>query len=93
MSEQLITIEANLRTGTGKSYSRKLRATGKIPANLLQKSGALMLELDPKWLSKAWKTGKVFNLKFQGVEKPVLIHELQISPVKRTAVHVDLMYK
>ena len=52
MSEAInVTIEAALRTGTGKSYTRKLRKSGKIPAVMLEKGKATNLELDPKLLS------------------------------------------
>ena len=92
MSE-LVTIQAESRQETGKNYSRKLRSRGLIPASILDLGKAsVSIALDPKWLSKAWKSGKVFNLEFAGSTKPVRIHELQVHPVKRTALHVDLMY-
>lgn len=88
-----ITIEAASRTGTGKSYTRKLRLAGKIPANLSVKGKSTLLELDPKLLPKAWKeNNKSFDLTFNGTTKKVLITELQIHAVKRTALHVDLTY-
>ncbi len=91
--DALITIEGTVRTGSGKSYNRKLRRAGKIPANLMVKGQATALELDPKWLSRAYKTTKKFNLTFNGATKTVVIKELQVDAVKRTAVHVDLMYE
>lgn len=89
-NSELITIQGFLRQGTGKSYCRKLRKNNRIPANLLGAKENSLLELDDKWLSKAWKGGKKFNLKLNNEIKPVLIKELQISPVRREAVHVDL---
>jgi large subunit ribosomal protein L25 len=91
MSE-LITIKANARTEIGKNYCRQLRVQGKIPGNIMNKTQATMIELDPKFLSVAWKSGKKFNLDFNGDVRAVFIKELQINPVKRTALHVDLMY-
>ena len=91
MSE-LITIEGSLRTGRGKGYARRLRAAGKIPANILNKQQATAIELDPKFLSVAWKSGKKFNLVLKGETKTVSIKELQIDVVKRSPLHVDLMY-
>ena len=86
-----VTIEAAARTGTGKSYTRKLRKAGKIPAILNSKGSTQMLELDPKMLSRAWRdNGKQFDLVFNGQTSRVSITELQIHPVKRTALHVDL---
>jgi ribosomal protein L25 (general stress protein Ctc) len=91
MSE-VVTISANKREGRGKGYCRKLRAKGLIPANLIIKTGSVSLELDPKWLSKAWKAGKQFNLEIDGQAKMVKIQELQLNAVKRQPLHVDLMY-
>lgn len=87
-----VTIEAALRTGTGKSYTRKLRTSGKIPAVLLENGKSTILELDPKLLPKAWKSGgRQFNMVLEGKTVAVKIQELQVDPVKRTALHVDLM--
>lgn len=87
-----VSIEAALRTGTGKSYTRKLRNAGKIPAVMLEAGKATNLELDPKLLSKAWKSGgRKFDLVLGGKTIAVKIQELQLDPVKRTALHVDLM--
>ncbi len=87
-----ITIDAKQREKAGKNHCRKLRATGKIPAILLNKGKSTAIELDPKWLSKAWKADKKFSLNLDGVAKMVVIKELQVDPVTRTALHVDLMY-
>ena len=93
MSEPInVTIEAALRTGTGKSYTNKLRRAGKIPAVLLENGKSTILELDPKLLSKAWKTGgRKFDMVLEGKTVAVKIQELQLDPVKRVALHVDLM--
>jgi large subunit ribosomal protein L25 len=85
-----VTIAATARTKSGKGNSRKLRAAGKIPAVLNGKGKSTLLELDPKLLSKAWLGGKKFNLDFNGKTTPVTISELQIDPVRRLALHVDL---
>ncbi len=91
MSEA-IKIEATVRTKCGKNHNRKLRTAGKIPAVLLEKGKSTSIELDPKLLSKAWKSeGHQFELTLDGVTTAVKIHELQIDPVKRHALHVDLM--
>lgn len=94
MSENLqVTIEAVSRTGTGKSYTNKLRRAGKVPGVLLEKGKSTLIELDPKLISKAWKSNeRKFSLVFNGKTTPVKIHELQIDPVKRYCVHVDLMH-
>ena len=90
MSER-VTIQAETRQETGKGVSRKLRKQGLIPGNVLGKE-CVKIFLDPKWLSKAWKADKTFEMTLSGVTKTVKIQELQVHPVKRTALHVDLMY-
>jgi len=93
MSDLNITIEATARTGTGKSYTHKLRRAGKVPAVLLDKGKSTLLELDPKLLPKAWKSNeRKFNLVLDGKTTAVKIQELQVHPVKRHCVHVDLMH-
>jgi large subunit ribosomal protein L25 len=91
MSDNLVTIEASVRSGVGKSYSRKLRKSGKIPAVLLGKGQSTSLELDPKWLHRAYQGEKTFNLVLDGETKLVRIHEVQVHPLKRQPIHVDLM--
>lgn len=91
MSTQ-VTIEGTLRENSGKSYSRKLRSKGLIPANIIGQAKSQPIQLDPKWLSKAWKQNeRKFNLVLEGETKQVVIKELQVHPVKRHALHVDLM--
>jgi ribosomal protein L25 (general stress protein Ctc) len=86
------TIEASHRTGTGKGYNNKLRRGGKVPAVFLNNGKSTLLELDPKLLPKAWKQGgRKFNMVLDGKTTPVKIHELQVDPVKRFCLHVDLM--
>ncbi len=90
---KIVTIEGAERTQTGKSYNRKLRRSGKIPAVILDKGKATSIELDPKWLPRAWQSeAKTFELKLGAQTRKVAIKELQIHPLKRHAVHVDLVY-
>jgi ribosomal protein L25 (general stress protein Ctc) len=93
VADELVTIEATERTGTGKGYCRKARKAGKLPANLVSKGTSKLIEFDPKFLSKAYKSeGRFFNLKFGGETRKVHIQELQIDAIKRTPYHVDLVY-
>ena len=79
---ELLTIEGHLRTEKGKNYCRKLRSAGeRIPANLLGLGDKSSLELESKLLSKVWKSGGVFNLKYNEETKKAKIKELQVSPV------------
>lgn len=93
MSDNYLTIQAATRTATGKGYNRKLRASGKVAANLLDQGKSYLLELDPKLLSKVYKgSDKKFNLDWNNEVKPVYIKELQINPLTRDVLHLDLMY-
>jgi ribosomal protein L25 (general stress protein Ctc) len=86
-----VTIEATTRDGRGKTYTRKLRKSGKIPAVLNGGGKSTVIELDPKLLPRAWKSEtKQFNLVLAGSTHRVKITELHIDPVKRLALHVDL---
>ena len=90
--ENIVTIEARKRTVLGKSLCRKLRKEGKVPANIIGgKKGSQAIELDGKFLSKAWINGKQLNLVLDGKTSLMKIQELQLHPVKRQAIHVDLM--
>ncbi len=90
-TENTVIIEGKIRTLTGKGHNRKLRANGWVPANLISKGKSTCLEINPKWLSKAWLGDKTFTLDLEGKQQIVKIQELQIHPVKRVALHVDLM--
>ena len=88
----MIKIEATARTGTGKSYTRKIRKAGKIPAVILQQGKTTLIEFDPKLLPKAYAAAKTFSLVFNGTTKTVKIHEMHVDPVSRAAQHADLVY-
>lgn len=87
-----VTIEAVKRTGAGKTVLSKLRKAGKMPGVLNHQGQSTPIEFDPKLLSKAWKAGRQFNLTLDGKTRLVKITELQLDPVKRLALHVDLAY-
>jgi ribosomal protein L25 (general stress protein Ctc) len=89
----LLTIEGFERTLTGKSANRKLRKAGRLPAVLLDSGKSTLLEINPKLLGKAYKShDKKFNLEFKGQVKTVRVQELHIDSIKRTPLHIDLMY-
>lgn len=94
MSEQKkFVIKGTLREKTGKTHTRKIRAAGMVPAVINHAGKSQVIELDPKFLSKAWKEGgKQFDLELNGTTKTVKITELQINAVKRVPLHVDLTY-
>ena len=88
----LVNIPGKLRLEKGKGSCRKIRAKGELPGNIIDKVKSTPISLDPKWLSVAWKGGKTFNLELDGQSKHVKIQELQVDPVTRKPLHVDLMY-
>lgn len=88
-----ILIEGVERTMVGKGNAHKLRKTGHIPAVLNHQGKSTLLAIDPKLLSKSWtQNEKKFTLTFKGQSRTVKITELQIQPVSRAALHVDLAY-
>jgi ribosomal protein L25 (general stress protein Ctc) len=87
-----VTIEAAKRTGAGKSALSKIRRAGRMPGVLNHQGKSQLIDFDPKLLSKAWQAGKEFNLTLDGQTKRVRITELQLDPVRRIALHVDLTY-
>lgn len=89
----MVTIEAMVREESGKSACRQIRKAGFVPGNILGKTPgeSTKIKLDPKYLPHAWKSGKKFNMVLNGKTTVVRIHELQINPVKRLALHVDLI--
>ena len=81
-------LKAQIRHKTGKSVAHKLRADGYIPAVVYgQKTGSLMLTVDPVALKKALDPGKrhntVIELSVEGGDKPevltVMLKDYQID--------------
>ena len=90
---EMLRIEGSLRHGIGKGYARKLRKKGLVPAVILgEKQSTILIELAPKWIGKAYRKGKRFLLTLDGSEREVLIQDVQIDPIKRSVVHVDLKF-
>ena len=86
-----LVIEGHQRRGTGKGPSKAIRKEQRIPANILSKAGSTPIELEAKLLAKAWAAGKTFQLKIGSTLRTVRIHELQLHPVRRVPLHMDLM--
>ena len=93
MNDENIVISAEKREEFGKNAARKIRALGLIPGIIIEKDASVPIKLNPKWLGRAFKNGRSFDLDFNGSTKTVHIQEVQIDKVKRTATHVDLVYK
>ena len=91
-TEQL-TIAATRREKTGKGYARKLRRAEQLPGVILDRGKSTAIELDPRLLGKVWKSGKRFVLQLDGEAHKARLHDVQIDAVKRTPLHVDIMYE
>lgn len=91
------TLEATLRTDPGgKSYARKLRKAGQVPAVIYGGgSDAIRVAFSPKSLTDLLEVTKNRNTIVSlalGKEKiPVLVREVQRHPLDRTFVHVDFI--
>jgi len=95
-------IEATLRTPHGKGAARRLRAKELVPAIIYSKGKeAESLTVEPKALAKALLGAKRRNQLIElqvkdeaGASKGsrfVMTREVQIHPVRRSAVHVDFL--
>ncbi len=91
MSET-VTLAAEPRTGQGSRHSRKLRATGKIPAVVYgHKQDVVHISLDAEALDRAIRVqhARVLDLTIGGKAETVLIRELQWDHLGSTMLHAD----
>ncbi len=88
------TLRVEMRDGRGKGDARKLRADGRIPANIYGHgidSIAVMAnahEFDAL-TSKISVDNTLVELELEGTSKQVLIREIQRHPYKSQVLHVD----
>jgi large subunit ribosomal protein L25 len=89
------TLSAEVRHAGGKGSSRQLRLTGLIPAVFYGPgTEPQSLSVSPKELVKALSTefarNVVVDLKVGGKQELAMIREVQVHPLTRQALHVDL---
>jgi large subunit ribosomal protein L25 len=88
-------LSAELRTGTGKGFARKLRHRGKIPAILYgSKNGCISLSVNQADLKQALKAGShtLIQININGDKRGkrlVMLKEIQDHPIKTMIYHVD----
>ena len=91
-------LTAETREEVGKGAARKLRAKGLIPAIFYgSRSKSISLVVDPNELAKALQTEAGDNVVIdldirkgdQSDRKVVMVKDLQIDPLQRTALHTD----
>src|SRR6266851_2046153 len=92
------TLEGQPRQQSGKGYSRRLRASGRIPAVVYGRhsKGATHFSVDPLSIKTALSTPHRFNtlitLKIDGQpERQVLVRDFQVDPVSRDLLHADFL--
>jgi large subunit ribosomal protein L25 len=93
-----ITLAVDQRQQSGKGPSRRLRASGKIPAVFYgKKTEPLKLAIDLHEFRKQYEhTGSnpLFELRIQGDKVPkrtAILKQRQINPVNSTLVHLDFV--
>ena len=91
-----INLVAEVGRSTGTSASRRLRATGKVPA-VLYGRGAEPQAITVDWreLRVALTTEKglnaLINLTVDGSTTPAIVKEMQRHPVRRDVLHIDFL--
>lgn len=95
MSMEARALTTEPRSITGKGAARQLRAQDKMPAIFYgPKMEAVALTLSPKELMAALSTdyrrNQLLSLTIDGQERHALVKELQVDPVTRAPLHVDL---
>lgn len=96
MSQQATVMSVQLREGTGKGAARKLRAGGRVPGILYgENEPPRNIEVDAKTFDALRRAGahhRLLDVSFGDGQPPVkaLVREMQVHPVSRAVVHVDL---
>jgi large subunit ribosomal protein L25 len=92
-------LKAEIREGTGKELARKLRVKGFIPAIFYgPRSKSIPLVIDAKEFTKTLQTEAGENVLIElnilkgnkADRKVVMVKDVQIDPLERTALHADL---
>jgi large subunit ribosomal protein L25 len=93
----IIKLDANLRSQSGKTYARRLRRDGRIPAIAYGKElESLPVAITPKGLTEVLKSAHgqntVVELAVEGQKKlTVLLREYTVHPVTREPLHADFV--
>lgn len=93
MSDDMIYLDATVRTEFGKGAARRARRDGRIPAVLYGHGGDtvhLSLPGHDTFLALRGNPNAVVTLKYDGTEQLALTRDVQVDPVKRAIKHVDM---
>jgi large subunit ribosomal protein L25 len=90
-----IALQARPKNLSGSSISGQIRRAGLLPAILYGEGiGSHAVAVDPKpvkkGLTSAWGRNQMFEVTFEGKTHLALAKEVQLHPVSRQLVHVDL---
>lgn len=89
MTLENIVIHAKLRGNTSKGTVRKLRHSGLVPGILYKKGDSTKIEISTANLPKTHTRSNVIKLVLDGVEKTVLMREVQVNPLNDKPIHFD----
>lgn len=92
----IVTLEAELRSGTGTGSARAVRRDGKIPAVVYGGTkGPEHVALNGRDLTRQYLTGRflttIYELKVNGSVSRVIPREVQLHPVSDRVIHADFM--
>jgi len=92
----IIKLDANLRSQSGKTAARRLRRDGRIPAIAYGKElTSVALALTPRGLTDILKSAHgqntVVELAVEGKKLTVLLREYTVHPVTREPLHADFV--
>jgi large subunit ribosomal protein L25 len=91
-------IEAELRTETGKGAARRIRRSGLIPGVVYGRGNEpRSIKVDPLDIEKLLQSNAIFDLTFVGEdgkedEAVVIIKDYQKDIIKRNLLHVDFQF-
>ena len=89
-------IEAELRTETGKGAARRIRRSGLIPGVVYGRGNEpRSIKLDPLEIKKLLQSNAIFDLTFvgeDGEESTVIIKDYQKDVIKQNLLHVDFQF-
>ena len=90
--EQIV-INAKTRTETGKSFAKKLRAAGRLPAVMYNEKGeSTMLDVDAVEFSKVWRTvtpTTLITLNVDGKENLAYVQDSEYDIKTDRNLHAD----
>lgn len=92
----MATMNAELKTETGKGVARRLRVAGRVPAVVYGDSkDPIMVSLDPRDVNRSLQVGGFFantlDLVVDGESHKVLPRAVQFHKVTDAPIHVDFM--